>query len=92
MSMCQDCGKEMLDPDTVSCSLDTINIDGQVFKRDTSYYDHNEHCHDCGILNSPGNVHHFGCDIERCPKCGGQLISCVCFGLAGTKVFLAKEV
>lgn len=33
-------------------------------------------CHDCNI--APGGKHHPGCDMERCPKCGGQLISCGC--------------
>lgn len=33
-------------------------------------------CHDCGCRE--GEIHEFGCDIERCPFCGGQLISCDC--------------
>ncbi len=33
-------------------------------------------CHDCGIPE--GGIHSEGCDMERCPKCGGQLISCDC--------------
>lgn len=49
-----------------------------IIKRNTAYYDINTHCHDCGIANGDGHVHHFGCDIERCPNCGGQLISCGC--------------
>ncbi len=33
-------------------------------------------CHDCGAVK--GQYHDFGCDVERCPVCGGQLIYCEC--------------
>jgi hypothetical protein len=33
-------------------------------------------CHDCGAIE--GQLHQRGCDMERCPFCGGQLISCDC--------------
>ena len=33
-------------------------------------------CHDCGAL--PGQFHVPGCDMEQCPSCAGQNISCGC--------------
>jgi hypothetical protein len=36
----------------------------------------NGHCSDCYVPH--GMPHHPGCSKERCPKCGGQIISCGC--------------
>jgi len=33
-------------------------------------------CHDCGC--EEGQLHEPGCDMESCPFCGGQLITCGC--------------
>lgn len=35
-----------------------------------------EQCHDCSV--NPGQTHHAGCDMERCPRCGYQFLSCPC--------------
>jgi hypothetical protein len=40
------------------------------------YGDADQRCHDCGVKRDW--YHHPGCDMERCPKCAGQLIFCGC--------------
>lgn len=86
MVKCNDCNQEMREAER--CTWPYLVVDGVRYKRDTEYYDWNpDRCHDCAIINKPGNVHHFGCDIERCPICKGQLISCGC--LEGKEVSIA---
>jgi len=82
MALCEDCGKDMR-KETDSCTKNRLKDDetGEALLRNTTYFDVNERCHDCNILNKQGNIHHLGCDMERCPKCGLQLISCGCFEL-----------
>lgn len=55
-----------------------IEIEGKIYQRNTTYFDNNEYCHDCGIENKRGNLHISCCDMERCPKCSRQLLSCDC--------------
>jgi len=82
MAKCIRCGREMDSSD--GCSVDTVAIDGKVFDRirvgDPGDFDEGEsktiRCHDCNALY--GHYHHWGCDAERCPVCGHQLISCDC--------------
>ncbi len=33
-------------------------------------------CADCAVAK--GQFHVPGCDVERCPRCGGQVITCHC--------------
>ena len=74
---CQDCNQEMSDDTTTTCTIKTIILDDEKeYNRDTQYFDQNDRCHDCNIKNELYNIHHLGCDMERCPQCGGQLISC----------------
>lgn len=63
--------------------ITTINIDGVELPR-IKYGDENNHwkgcssrpCHDCSVIS--GEYHVPGCDVESCPKCERQLISCHC--------------
>lgn len=73
---CSACGQDMNEVDT--CGASYMQIGPNYYKRDSSYFDVNERCHDCNILNEEGNTHHLNCDIERCPRCGKQNIGCPC--------------
>src|SRR3954453_18490614 len=33
-------------------------------------------CHDCAVR--AGQLHVYNCDVEACPRCFGQLITCGC--------------
>ncbi len=77
-AVCRDCGQAM-SPGT-ACTRHTLTIDGKEYQRIPYANPHHpdpHYCHDC---NTPlGQLHHLGCDMERCPKCGGQLIACGCW-------------
>lgn len=72
------CGKEM-SPDNNGCGFTHLaDSKGKEFKR-IPYTDNcldPQSCHDCNVKE--GKLHHDGCDMERCPKCHGQLLSCDC--------------
>lgn len=74
MALCQYCGNEMTS--SVSCVDDIFSYKGKSYAK-IPYPTHmSNNCHDCNC--PPGGFHHTGCDMERCPVCGGQLISCGC--------------
>jgi hypothetical protein len=79
MAVCEWCHGEMTMP--ISCTVDAFHRNGRRFLmvpfgaepgRRTS----GDHCGDCGTIR--GGWHHPGCDLQRCPACGRQLISCGC--------------
>jgi hypothetical protein len=82
MAICKWCNQEMTDRENTKTCLGNTEVeypDGEVLEPipfHSDSHDRTERCHDCGILY--GGNHHPGCDTERCPKCGGQLIGCGC--------------
>jgi hypothetical protein len=58
----------------------TVTLHGQALprlRRGTDWPSLGEYpCHDCGIVD--GQLHVPMCDMERCPRCFGQLITCGC--------------
>ncbi len=61
----------------------TYSIRGHEYERIPFHQDRGSHtsqpavCHDCGAM--PGELHVPTCCWERCPRCGGQAISCDCW-------------
>jgi hypothetical protein len=50
----------------------TYTINGRIYNRGITTSD----CDECGA--KAGQLHVPGCDVERCPACRGQAISCNC--------------
>jgi len=74
MAWCPYCEQEMIGG-TDDCTGSTVEFpDGVIMEAvpNNSGYQ----CGDCGVRD--GGKHHPGCDMERCPRCSGQLISCGC--------------
>lgn len=73
MAICDICGQEMSAVDTCFHFVGAIPY-GEEKRFGTP--PKGERCHDCGVKK--GGYHHSGCDMEECPNCGEQLISCDC--------------
>ncbi|MBU3949505.1 MAG: hypothetical protein KJ826_14960 [Proteobacteria bacterium] len=85
MAICDLCGKEM--EGASSCRKSIIRIDGIDYtplpfgKEDTVFIRKQlaARCPECNVLK--GGLHHIGCGLEICPKCGEKWLNCRCSGL-----------
>lgn len=75
MAVCTACDREMLG--YVPCSLERLLLVDGSYERRRVGGRGVSNCGDCGAPR--GGLHHPGCDMERCPRCRGQLIMCGCW-------------
>ena len=78
--ICPACGKDKRDAE--SCGGPLIQVAGEVFERvrfgqeSGNRWEDFDFCPECGV--SHGGIHHVGCDVEECPRCRTQFLSCDC--------------
>jgi hypothetical protein len=93
MAVCRACNQEMTD--LVTCTVKTYDDFPDGIERQRIRYpddvlasnyakqeaplasDWPANCRDCGTPQS--GLHHPGCDVESCPRCQWQCISCDCY-------------
>ena len=79
--ICEACHQDMADhendDDNVTCLMPVVEINRVQYRRQRYHFGEEDgRCHDCRIKH--GGIHHMGCDVEKCPVCDDQLISCDC--------------
>jgi len=65
----------------ISCTADALHTKGRrvelaPYGGEPGVRRRKSRCGGCGV--TPGGFHHPGCDLQRCPVCRGQLLSCGC--------------
>jgi hypothetical protein len=70
MAVCHWCRREM--SSGMSCTESALHRGSAVWPLART----RRRCGDCGV--APGGLHHRGCDLQRCPRCKRQLITCGC--------------
>lgn len=83
MAECEYCAQEMTTAAT--CVVAVLHQDGEPVdltpyrpsrRRGGPAPSGRERCGDCGVR--PNGFHHPGCDLQRCPRCRRQFITCGC--------------
>lgn len=79
MAICVHCTQEMRTAE--GCSVTALHSNNRAFEllpygEEPGWRNPRGRCGDCGVL--PGQHHHLGCDVQQCPRCSWQLLSCGC--------------
>jgi hypothetical protein len=79
MAVCRWCEQEMTTAG--SCTVSALHRDGRrvemiPFGAEPGRRALRLRCFDCGV--SAGGFHHLGCDMQRCPLCRRQMMTCDC--------------
>jgi hypothetical protein len=79
MAICGFCGIEMTTGK--SCAVEALHVDGHRvelarYGSESGVPRSSRRCGDCGV--GRGGLHHPGCDLQRCPLCTRQLLTCPC--------------
>ena len=79
MAICTFCELEMTT--ARSCTVEVFHRDGRPvplmrYGSEPDWPHPPPKCGDCGV--ALGGLHHPGCDLQCCPRCAGQLLSCGC--------------
>ncbi len=92
MAVCGHCDREMLEASGCTKAVVPLRIGVEVRDYERIRFQDSqdpfrvpdERCHDCNAER--GELHHRRCDVETCPRCKGQLISCDCVAPADHKL------
>ncbi|MGE5617711.1 MAG: hypothetical protein ACM3US_00465 [Sphingomonadaceae bacterium] len=85
MATCPDCGSDVPQEATTTCTREHFDLAGRPVprirygeeRRARTWYEYEGRCDDCGVV--VGGYHHRDCAIEQCPLCGDYAAVCRCW-------------